>query len=724
MRVALLLCAIVLNVIARGSSHVFAGQPLDTCRANAQRWDGDSDLYCVELLPAFDVDGPSGFARLVPPSTPFGIAVTKAGEPQHDIAFTLRDLPPPSSLGKFSVFLAWAATPQLRPVVKLGEVRDGNVRLGRVAFDRFLLLITAESSASVTEPRGRVVLRGTSASLRMQPHDLAFLLAGLIEKKDSPPMDQRHAGHNMSGAAAPGEWTPPPMYPEVSMPPALMSLRPDVASYLPAATDARVARPRELMRVAHGETITLTAAPVRRQLFGRTITVLGFNGQYPGPLIQVDQASTITVRFVNRTDFPTAMHWHGIRLDNRFDGVPHVTQDPIAPGESFEYRIHFPDPGLYWYHPHHREDVLQDLGLYGNLLVRSRDPDYFGPANRDEVLMLDDLLVAETGPVGYGADSPTHALMGRFGNQLLVNGEPRWETRVRRGEVLRLMLTNVSSTRVFNVSFEGGARMKVVASDLGRYEREAWVDNVTIAPAERYVVDVRFPEAGDVKLVNRVRAIDHIMARFFEERTELGVVHVERTAASPDHRVAFEQLRRNAAVSAEIEPYRKHFTRAVDRELTITLQPGELPFPMRPLLSVESVYRNPVEWSGTMPEMDWIVTGKNVRWLLRDVQSGRENMDIDWKFAVGEVVKIRLVNDRAALHSMHHPIHIHGQRFLVLSVNGVPNENLVWKDTVLLPTGFVADVLVEMTNPGKWMLHCHIAEHIETGMRMVFEVGM
>jgi FtsP/CotA-like multicopper oxidase with cupredoxin domain len=222
--------------------------------------------------------------------------------------------------------------------------------------------------------------------------------------------------------------------------------------------------------------------------------------------------------------------------------------------------------------------------------------------------------------------------------------------------------------------------------------------------------------------VNRVRAIDHIMARFFEERHVLGVVQVGSVAATLDHRVRFEQLRSNAAVTTEIEAYRKHFARAVDRELAITLQPGELPFPMRPMLSLESVYRNPVEWSGTMPEMDWVVTGKNARWLLRDAQTKRENMEIDWRFRVGDVVKLRLVNDRAALHAMHHPIHIHGQRFLVLSVNGVPNDNLVWKDTVLLPTGFVADLLLEVTNPGKWMLHCHIAEHIETGMRMVFEV--
>jgi FtsP/CotA-like multicopper oxidase with cupredoxin domain len=394
----------------------------------------------------------------------------------------------------------------------------------------------------------------------------------------------------------------------------------------------------------------------------------------------------------------------------------------VAPGASFEYRVHFRDAGIYWYHPHHREDVLQDLGLYGNLLVRSRDPNFFAPANREEVLMLDDLLVSDAGMVGYGLEAPTHALMGRFGNVLLVNGEPRWDTRVRRGDVVRLFLTNVSSTRVFNLSFQPATRIKVVASDLSRYEREEWVDHVTIAPAERYVVDVRFDAEGDVSLVNRVRAIDHIQATFFEESHVLGTVHVATAPSTPDHRAAFDRLRRNDEVVADVDRYRSHFGRPPDHQLVVTLQSGDLPFPIRPLLTFESVYRNPVEWSGTMPEMDWIVTGRTARWLLRDTATGRENMDIDWRFRVGDVMKLRLVNDRSALHAMQHPIHIHGQRFLVVSVNGVPNENLVWKDTVLVPTGFVVDVLVELSNPGKWMLHCHIAEHVETGMRMVFEV--
>ena len=697
-------------------------EPQATCSGSPLASGADNDLYCIELLPASDVSGASGVARLIPPSSPFGIAVSPAGEQLYDVEFTLTSLPDAASLGRYSTFVAWATTPQLHPVIRLGEVRRGTVRLGRVPFDRFLILITAESSATPRERSSRLVLRGTSASVRMQPHDMAFLLAGLIEKQGSQSTADPHAAHR-AAATEPGGWTPPPMHPEVSMPPALMTLRPDVSSYLPnAVNDIPLARPRELIRLADGATLDLVAAPVRRVLFGRSVTMFGFNGQYPGPLIQVNAASTIVVRFTNHTDFPTAVHWHGLRLDNRFDGVPHVTQDPVPPQGTFEYRVHFPDAGIYWYHPHHREDVLQDLGLYGNLLVRSRDPNFFAPANREEVLMLDDLLVAEPGLVGYGRESPTHALMGRFGNTLLINGEPRWNARARRGEVVRFFLTNVSSTRVFNLSLRGGGRMKVVASDLGRFEREAWVDNVTIAPAERYVVDVRFEKPGEVSLVNRVRAIDHIMARFFEETHVLGVIRVQPEAASPDHSASFGRLRANVAVSSEIDRYRKEFGRPVDRELWVTLQTGDLPFPMRPLLNFESVYRNPVEWSGTMPEMDWIVTGRTAQWLLREPSTGRTNMDITWRFRVGDIVKLRLVNDRSALHAMHHPMHIHGQRFLVLAVNGVANEHLVWKDTMLLPTGFAADVLLEITNPGKWMLHCHIAEHIETGMRMVFEV--
>jgi FtsP/CotA-like multicopper oxidase with cupredoxin domain len=501
-----------------------------------------------------------------------------------------------------------------------------------------------------------------------------------------------------------------------------MRLRPGVSPYLPDSSGAAFARPRQLAQLGDGDTLDLVAAPVKRTLFGRTVTMLGFNGQYPGPLIQVGEGSTVLIRFTNRTDFPSAVHWHGVRLDNRFDGVPHVTQELVPPGGSFDYRVFFRDAGIYWYHPHHREDVTQDLGLYGNMLVRSRDPEYYGPAHRHEVLMLDDLLVGDSGLVPWGREAPTHALMGRFGNAFLVNGEPRYAATAGRGEVVRFFLTNVSNTRVFNLSWRGPVRMKVVASDLSRFEREEWVENVVIAPAERYVVDVIFDQPGEVVLLNRIHAIDPILARFFQETDTLGIVRVDSAPRLPALAAEFQRLRQNVAVTADIARYKARFTDPPTHELLLSVEPGDLPFPLKPLLNFESIYRNPVEWSGTMPEMDWLATGATVKWVLRDARSGRENMDIDWRFRVGQAVRLRLTNDRNSLHAMQHPVHIHGQRFLVLAMNGVANPNLVWKDTMLLPAGFTADILLELTNPGRWMLHCHIAEHIETGMHMVFEV--
>src|SRR2546422_1179115 len=130
--------------------------------------------------------------------------------------------------------------------------------------------------------------------------------------------------------------------------------------------------------------------------------------------------------FPNRLPESTTVRWHGIRLDNRFAGVSYLTQPAVPPGGAFTYRVRFPDSGIYWYHPHVREDVQQELGLYGSILVRPTAGEDYGPANREEVLMLDDLLIGDAGLVPLGKESPTHALMGRFGNALLVNGEPRY----------------------------------------------------------------------------------------------------------------------------------------------------------------------------------------------------------------------------------------------------------------------------------------------------------
>jgi FtsP/CotA-like multicopper oxidase with cupredoxin domain len=264
--------------------------------------------------------------------------------------------------------------------------------------------------------------------------------------------------------------------------------------------------------------------------------------------------------------------------------------------------------------------------------------------------------------------------------------------------------------------------MKVVGSDVGVYEREAWVGSVVIAPAERYVVHVRFDRPGTVALVNRVRGLDHLYGRFFGETDTLGVVEVSGDGIRRDLGADFSALRRDSATAAEIERYRRAAASAPVKSLVLTLETHGLPPLSQRLMQLDSIYFPPVEWSGTMPMMNWASTGRQVRWILREPETGRENMDIGWRFRRGEPVKIHLVSERRSAHAMQHPIHLHGQRFLVLAVNGVAMEDWVWKDTVLVPAGGTVDILLDPSNPGRWMAHCHIAEHLSAGMMMGFEI--
>jgi FtsP/CotA-like multicopper oxidase with cupredoxin domain len=261
--------------------------------------------------------------------------------------------------------------------------------------------------------------------------------------------------------------------------------------------------------------------------------------------------------------------------------------------------------------------------------------------------------------------------------------------------------------------------MKLVATDAGPFEREAWVESVVIAPAERYVVDVRFAKPGPVAFVNKVIGLDHLFGRFFAEVDTLGMVSVASQRVTPDLERSFAALRRHPPPLADLQSF---VNRPPDQTLVLTLQTHGLPFVTERLMQLDSIYFAPVEWGGTMPMMNWASTGRQVRWVLRDPATGRENMDIAWHFRRGEPVKLRLVNERRAFHGMQHPIHVHGQRFLVLAVNGVPNKDLAWKDTVLVPAGAVVDILLDTANPGEWMLHCHIVEHLSAGMMMHFTV--
>jgi FtsP/CotA-like multicopper oxidase with cupredoxin domain len=453
-----------------------------------------------------------------------------------------------------------------------------------------------------------------------------------------------------------------------------------------AALTLAAAAPR-VLRAAPGTDLRLVARPARVPLVGAPhpeTDVWTYNGTVPGPEIRVRQGDRLRVVVENRLGESTTVHWHGVRVPNAMDGVPELTQKPIAAdGGTFVYEFDLPDAGTYWYHPHQRSFEQVGRGLSGALIVEERNPI---AVDRDVVWVLDDWRLKPdasiSGDFGNMFDISHN---GRVGNTVSVNGRVPTSFQVRAGERIRLRLINVANARIFGLEFRGHTP-QIIALDGQPVEPHAPEGSrVVLGPAMRadLVLDMRGAPGATTEVIDS-----------FYPRLAYKLLDLAYTSEPP---IRNRPPDTPIALPANTMP-EPDLTRAQRHDITFT---GGM---MGGMMGAMMGGRH-MDMRGMMRHgMAWAINGVAA-------ENGHIH-DPMLTLSKGRPYILALRNETA----WHHPMHLHGHAFRVVARNGRPTPRREWQDTVLIGPRESADIAFVADNPGDWMFHCHILEHQAGGM--------
>lgn len=403
--------------------------------------------------------------------------------------------------------------------------------------------------------------------------------------------------------------------------------------------------------------------------------IWGYDGTVPGPVLRARQGERLKRRFRNDLPQASSVHWHGIRIANNMDGVAGMTQPAVAPGEDFLYDFVLPDAGTYWYHPHHRTYEQMARGLYGALIVdeASGAPE----VDLDEVLLVDDWRLTDQAQIAEDfGNMHDWAHAGRIGNWITVNGDGDWSREVLQHTRMRLRLVNTANARIFSLEARG-LEGWIVALDGMPLATPQPLAGLTLAPAQRadLIVDVVAGEGEDAFLVSFERDGGYAIAAF----PVAGVAREARLSA-PD------------ALPANPVPAL-----------------GPLETTARIELRMEGGAMGGIRGAmmgGRMMDMrDMVAVGKV--WAFNGMADMGESPLLE--AALGDTVRIAMINDTAWPHGMH----LHGHHFRQIRTDGTIGP---LRDTVLMNRGETVEIAFVADNPGDWLLHCHMLEHAAGGM--------
>lgn len=413
----------------------------------------------------------------------------------------------------------------------------------------------------------------------------------------------------------------------------------------------------------------LIAAPQDIELVpGHRTPAWAYGGQAPGVELRSRQGDWLRVRFINQLPEPTTIHWHGIRLPLEMDGVPYVSQLPVLPGEYFDYRFRTEDAGTFWYHPHTTSAEQLGRGLVGPLIVEEAGDSGF---LHERTLSLKTWHVDEQGAFTEFSVPREAARVGTRGRLTTLNGERLPTLDLPAGQVVRLRLINLDNTVTYRLNLPD-AEARIYALDANPILPRPLGKEYWLGPGMRIDLALRVPQAGrELSLRN-------------------GPLRIATLRSIPDRAT-----------------------------------PGSWPAPLPPnpiaepdLANAETLSFN-FEWAGVLSSNPgngvfkfWQVNGQ--AWDITDKTCAERPIATLRK---GRSYVLELRN----LAQYQHPIHLHGMSFKVLSSN---RREIIpyFTDTYLLGKNETAKVALVADNPGVWMFHCHVIDHMETGLMAAIEV--
>jgi FtsP/CotA-like multicopper oxidase with cupredoxin domain len=449
--------------------------------------------------------------------------------------------------------------------------------------------------------------------------------------------------------------------------------------------------------------VDLVATNTTVKVGDQTVNLMGYNGQTPGPKLEVKPGDTVRIRFTNRLSQPSNLHYHGLHIlptgkgDNVFLTVP--------PGETFAYEFTIPKDhhaGTFWYHPHVHHITANQVfgGLAGLFVVRGeidRIPEI--KAAKEEFLVFQDFALDRNGQ-GL-SPSPMEEIMGREGNVITINGQVNPTLSIPEGGLLRLHFLNASASRFYRLSLEDHP-LYLIATDGGGISKPVELQELMLTPGERAEVLIKGEKKqGKYRLLNLPY-----------NRESMGMMGMNNNMMNHggmnDNMMGHGMMTSQGNSASPLQPL---------ATLVYQGSVSSLPLPSK-LVEIEAL---PQAQTVRRVELSMdMLPGQGMVLLING-----ENFDMDRVNIRGKLNSIEdweLVNSGS--HIMDHNFHLHTHPFQILSRDGQPEPYLAWKDTVLIKSRETVKIRVRFADfPGKTVYHCHILDHEDLGMMGVIAIA-